>query len=174
MSSQKRERLLPYAAEQLFDLAANVERYPEYLRWWISARIRKREANVYYTDQVLGLGPVRVRFGSRTVLQPPTRIDVTSKGYPFQQFKLSWNFAALAEASCRVSLTAEFELRSFVLQGILDRALPVATADIIAAFETRAHSLYNQQAFARSVHLSHDRDRVHDRASVRRVGMSRD
>ncbi len=142
VSSQKRERLLPYTAEQLFDLAADVERYPEYLRWWIAARIRKREANVYYTDQVLGLGPVRVRFGSRTVLQPPTRIDVTSKDYPFQEFKLSWNFAALAGASCRVSLTAEFELRSFVLQGILDRALPVATSDIIAAFETRAHKYH--------------------------------
>ena len=87
VSSQKRERLLPYTAEQLFHLAADVERYPEYLRWWIAARIRKREANVYCTDQVLGLGPVRVRFGSRTVLQtvlqPPTRIDVTSKDYPF-------------------------------------------------------------------------------------------
>ncbi len=118
---------------------------------------------MYYTNQVLGLGPVRMRFGSRTVLQSPTRIDVTSKDYPFQEFKLSWNFAALAGASCRVS--AEFELRSFVLQGILDRALPVATADIIAAFETRAHSLYNQRAFARSVHLSH-RDRVHDGDSV--------
>ena len=144
MSSQKRERLLPYTAEQLFDLAADVERYPEYLRWWIAARIRNREANVYYTDQVLGLGPVRVRFGSRTVLQPPTRIDVTSKDYPFQQFKLSWNFAALARASCHVSLTAEFELRSFVLRRILDQALPVATADIIKAFETRAHSLYKR------------------------------
>src|SRR5208283_5253618 len=65
----------------------------------------KREANVYCTDQVLGLGPVRVRFGSRTVLQtvlqPPTRIDVTSKDYPFQQFKLSWNFAGRSELPCK-------------------------------------------------------------------------
>ena len=116
MSSQKRERLLPYTAEQLFDLAADVERYPEYLPWWIAARIRKREANVYYTHQVLGLGPIRVSFGSKTVLQPPTQIDVTSKESPFQQFQLSWNFAALAGTGCRVSLTAEFELRSLILQ----------------------------------------------------------
>jgi coenzyme Q-binding protein COQ10 len=144
VSSQKRERLLPYTAEQLFDLAADVERYPEYLPWWIAARIRKREANVYYTHQVLGLGPIRVSFGSKTVLQPPTRIDVTSKESPFQQFQLSWNFAALAGTGCRVSLTAEFELRSLILQRILDRVLPTATADIIAAFETRAHSLYER------------------------------
>ena len=143
-SSEKRERLLPYTAEQLFDLAADVERYPEYLRWWIAARIRKREANVYYTDQVLGLGPIRLNFGSRTVLQPPTRIDVTSNEFPFQLFKLSWNFAPLAGAGCRVSLAAEFEMRSFVFQRIVDRALPTATADVIAAFETRAHRLYKR------------------------------
>jgi len=144
MSTQKKERLLPYTCEQLFDLAADVERYPEYLRWWIAARIRKRETNAYYTDQVLGLGPIRVSFGSRTVLQPPTRIDVTSKDFPFQQFKLSWNFVTQPGTGCRVSLTAEFELRSFVLQGILYRALPSATADVIAAFEARARSLYER------------------------------
>ena len=144
MTNEKRARLLPYTAEQLFDLAADVERYPEYLRWWISVRIRKREANVYYTDQVLGLGPMRVSFGSRTVLQPPTRIEVTSNEFPFRQFKLSWNFEALAGTGCRVSLAAEFELRSFVLQRILDQALPTATADVIAAFETRAHCLYGR------------------------------
>ena len=144
MLNAKRERLLPYTAEQLFDLAADVERYPEYLRWWIAARIRKREANVFYTDQVLGLGPIRVTFGSRTVLQRPTRIDVTSNDAPFQQFKLSWNFAAQDGAGCRVSLAAEFELRSFVLQRILDQALPTASADVIAAFETRAHRLYGR------------------------------
>lgn len=144
MPTQKKELLLPYTCEQLFDLAADVERYPEYLRWWIAARIRKRETDAYCTDQVLGFGPIRVSFGSRTVLQRPTRIDVTSKDFPFRQFKLSWNFASLGGTGCRVSLTAEFELRSFVLQGILDRALPGATADIIAAFEARAHSLYEQ------------------------------
>lgn len=119
MSSQKRERLLPYTCEQLFDLAADVERYPEYLPWWMAARIRRREVNTYFTDQVIGLGPIRVSFGSRTVLQPPTRIDVTSRDFPFRQFKLSWNFVTVAETGCRVSLIAEFELRSFLLQEIL-------------------------------------------------------
>lgn len=143
MSSQKTERRLPYTAEQLFDLAADVECYPEYLPWWISARIRKREANAYYTDQVLGLGPIQVRFGSRTVLQRPTRIDVTSTEFPFRKLKLSWSFTTLGTC-CVVGFAAEFELRSFVLQGILDRALPTAVADIIAAFEARAHRLYGR------------------------------
>ena len=150
MSSQTRKRLLPYTCEQVFSLAADVERYPEYLPWWLAARIRRREANTYFTDQVLGLGPVRVSFGSRTVLQPPTRIDVTSKDFRFRQFKLSWNFVTMGETGCRLSLTAELELRSVLLQGILDRALPSAAAEAVAAFEARAHSLYRLTKIAPS------------------------
>jgi coenzyme Q-binding protein COQ10 len=144
MSIQRRERLLPYTCEQLFNLAADVELYPEYLPWWMAARIRRREANSYYTEQVLGLGPIRVSFGSRTVLQPPTRIDVTSEDFPFRQFKLSWDFVSVSGTGCRVILIAEFELRALPLQLIVNRALPGATAEVIAAFEARAHGLFQR------------------------------
>jgi Polyketide cyclase / dehydrase and lipid transport len=94
--SQKVERVLSFCGpEQLFDLAADVERYPEFQRWWIAARIRKWEGDSYYTDQVLGFGPIRVRFGSKTVLHRPERIDVTSDEPPFRRFALSWIFEPL-------------------------------------------------------------------------------
>ena len=142
MVSQKIERVLAhFEPEQLFDLAADVERYPEFLRWWAAARIRKREGDIYYTDQVLRLGPIRVRFGSKTVLHRPGRIDVTSDEPPFRRFSLSWLFEPQPCAGCRVSLVAELELRSGLLQQIMDRVLPVAIADIIAAFEARARGL---------------------------------
>ena len=139
MVSQKVERVLfSCEPEQLFDLAADVERYPEFLRWWVAARILRREGDIYYTDQVLGLGPLRVRFGSKTVLHRPERIDVTSDEPPFRRFSLSWLFEPQPCAGCRVSLVAELELRSGLLQRVMDRVLPVAIADIIAAFEARA------------------------------------
>ena len=142
MLTQSAERQLPYSREQLFDLAADVERYPEFLRWWITARVRKREGEVYYTDQVLGLGPIRVRFGSKTELRRPERIDVTSEESPFRQFKLSWIFESLPGVRCRVILVAELELHSYLLQQLVERVLPAAIADIVAAFEARAHRLY--------------------------------
>jgi hypothetical protein len=59
MLTRLTERLLPYSPEQLFDLAADVERYPRFLPWWIAARVKTREGNVYYTDQDLAFGPIR-------------------------------------------------------------------------------------------------------------------
>ena len=81
MLSLRVERWLPYCCEQLFDLAADVEHYPEFLRRAIAA-IPAASHSAYYNHQALGLGPLRIRFGSKTVLHRPERIDVTSDEPP--------------------------------------------------------------------------------------------
>jgi coenzyme Q-binding protein COQ10 len=146
MLTRLTERLLPYSPEQLFDLAADVENYPRFLPWWIAARVKTREGNVYYTDQDLAFGPIRVRFGSKTSLQRPERIDVTSDDPPFRHFKLSWTFEHLPDLDCcRVKLITEFELRSLLLRGVVERLLPDVMPEIITAFEARAARLYRKK-----------------------------
>jgi coenzyme Q-binding protein COQ10 len=130
----------------LFDLAADVERYPEFLRWWIWARVKRRGPKVYYTEQSLGLGLLRIKFNSKTVLRRPRRIDVTSNQAPFRRFALSWIFESVPGAGCRVSLLAGLELRSPALQRLVDRVLPLVIADIAAAFEARARGLLDHPA----------------------------
>jgi coenzyme Q-binding protein COQ10 len=142
MVIEKVGRVLPFSREQVFDLAADIERYPDFLRGWITARIRKRESNICYVDQVLGLGPVRVQFASKAVLCRPERIDVTSSDPPFRRFSLSWLIEERPPAGCRVSIVADLELRSRLLQQIADRVLAATVVDIIAAFEARARGLY--------------------------------
>ena len=78
-----------YKTEQPFDLAADVERKTKFLPWWVAARIRTRDRDVYYIDQVVGFGIVRASFSSKTVLRRPERIDVTSTDRPFRHFNLS-------------------------------------------------------------------------------------
>ena len=75
MPSHEAQCELAYKPEQLFDLVADVECYPEFLPWWVASRIRKREGNVYYSDQVVGFGVFRERFGSKKgyLLHQPSR-----------------------------------------------------------------------------------------------------
>jgi ribosome-associated toxin RatA of RatAB toxin-antitoxin module len=103
MKIDRISRLLPFSCEQVFDLAADVERYPEFLPGWISARILQRESNRLYVEQVLGIGPVRLRFDSRTVLYRPERIEVTSSQPPFRYYSLTWLFVPGPAASCSLS-----------------------------------------------------------------------
>jgi coenzyme Q-binding protein COQ10 len=135
-------RLLPFTREQAFDLAADIERYPDFLRGWITARILKRESNIFYVDQVLGIGLIQVQFSSKAVLHRPERIDVTSSDPPFRRFSLSWLVETRPHPGCRVSIVADVELRSRFLQQIVERVLPASVIDVMAAFEARARALY--------------------------------
>ena len=138
MLSRSVERVLPYGRELLFDVAADVERYPEFLASWTRARITRREAGVYWTDQTIGLGPLRARFGTKTVLRRPGRIDVTSDEPPFRSFHLSWAFEPLADGGTRVGLAAEMDLHSRLLERLVEPVFKGLIADTIAAFETQA------------------------------------
>ena len=135
-------RTLQCSCEQAFDIAADIERYPDFLTGWISARIRKRESNICYVDQVVGLGPIGLKFTSKAVLYRPERIEVTSAEAPFRHFGLSWQVTAVPPAGCRVSVAAEAELQLRMLQRIVNQLLPAAVDDVITAFEARARRLY--------------------------------
>ena len=135
-------KTLPFDCEQVFDLAADIECYPEYLTGWISARIQKREANLCYVEQVVGFGPARLQFASIAALHRPERIDVTSADASFRHFSLSWLIIPAHSSGCCVSIAIEIELRSRLLQQIVNQLLSSAVDDIIASFEARAHRIY--------------------------------
>jgi coenzyme Q-binding protein COQ10 len=143
MLIEKTGSVLPFTREQVFDLAADIERYPDFMPWWISASMQKREADTCYVTQVLGRGPMRVQFTSKAVLQRPERVDITSSDRAFRQFSLCVRVVPSAPVGCSLSISADLELSSLLLQRILQRVLETSIDDIIAAFEVRAHRLYD-------------------------------
>jgi coenzyme Q-binding protein COQ10 len=151
MLIKKAGRTLPFTGAQIFDLAADIERYPEFLPWWISASISRREHDTCFVDQVVGRGPVRVRFASRAVLTRPERIDITSSDLSFRRFTLCIRVVPDGSIGCSLSISADLELRSIILQQIMQRVLASSINDILAAFEARAHSRYDGPGVLRSV-----------------------
>ncbi len=133
-------RVLPFACEPVFDMAADIERYPEFLPWWIAARILRRDGNVCDVHQVLGLGPLRFEFDSRAVLARPRRIDVTSTDPLFRRYALSWSITP-QPAGCRVQVAADIEINAWLLQRAMVGLLPGAVDGIVQAFDARAHRL---------------------------------
>jgi coenzyme Q-binding protein COQ10 len=85
---------------------------------------------------------IRIEFESRTVLRRPERIDVTSNEPPFRKFKLSWLFDSRPGGRCRVTLMAELEFRSHLLERLVDKVVSAGMNDIIASFVARAQRLY--------------------------------
>lgn len=141
MKQYQVERLVPYEAERLFDLIADVESYPEFLTGWKAARIYQHEQDAYRTDQTLQFGPMRVQCKSRTLLYRPTRIEVESRDWPFRAFHLVWNLEPLQDEACRLSLNARVESGTMMLRLVVERMLPAMVDDIVSSFERRARQL---------------------------------
>ena len=138
------DRLLPYRAEQLFDIAADIERYPQFLRWWIASKVHEHRGDYCRVENTVVLGPMRLHFWSEAHLQRPQRIEVTSQDEPFRRFTLSWNFEPRS-SGCRVELCAQLELRSRLMQELIEPTLNRIASEVIGAFEARASELCCQK-----------------------------
>lgn len=143
MKVHSEQRILPYRAEQMFDLVADVARYPEFLPWCTGARIRERRDNLILADLMIGFKMVRERFTSRVhVDRPGLHIDVEYIDGPFKFLKNHWQFTDIDGGRCRVDFYLEFEFRSVMLQKLIGVLFHEAVRRMVSAFENRAKQLY--------------------------------
>ena len=145
MPTHAEKRTLPYRADQLFDLVADIERYPEFLPWCRAARIRKREGDVILADLVIGWKMIRERFTSRVALKKPNRIDVSYHEGPFKYLNNHWIFLPLPDGSCVIDFYVDFEFHSRMLQKVIGVLFNEAVRRMVHAFEERARALYGPQ-----------------------------
>jgi coenzyme Q-binding protein COQ10 len=129
---------LGYPQEQLYDLAADVESYPSFLRGWHSARAVSRDATSIVAEQALGIGPVTLSFRTVATLVRPTTIDITSSDRAFRRFALHWAFAPDGKGTTAVTIIADITLRSELLDRASSLALPALVAEVARAFKARA------------------------------------
>jgi coenzyme Q-binding protein COQ10 len=146
MPTHSETRTLPYSAAQMYDLVADVGRYPEFLPWTAAARVRSREDRgdheVMHADLVISFKVFRERFGSKVVLWPEQqRIDTEYLDGPFRHMESRWEFTDVADG-CEVSFFVDFEFRNRILQGAAGMFFYEAMQRIVRAFERRAQALY--------------------------------
>jgi coenzyme Q-binding protein COQ10 len=145
MPTHAEKRRLPYRPEQMFDLVAGVDRYPEFLPWCKAARITRREGDVLHADLVIAFKVFRERFSSKVTLHPKTLIDVEYINGPFRYLNNHWKFEPHPEG-CIVDFYVDFEFRSRILQNLIGLLFNEAVHRMVAAFENRARQLYEPVA----------------------------
>lgn len=146
MPTRSETRDVPFSAEQMFDLVADVARYPEFLPWCAAARIRSRRQEgareIMEADLVISFKVFRERFGSRVILdREELRIDTEYLDGPFRYLQSYWQFTP-REDGCTIHFHVDFEFRSKVLQAAIGLVFDEAMQRIVRAFESRAQALY--------------------------------
>jgi coenzyme Q-binding protein COQ10 len=155
MPTHEETRIVPYSADEMYGLIADIASYPEFLPWVAAARIRSREplpegdGEVVEADLVVSFKVYRERFGSRVTLRPEERrIDVAYLEGPFRYLNNHWRFVPRGERECEVDFFVDFEFRSAILQRLIGIVFHEAMLRIVRAFERRAEALYGTRAGA--------------------------
>ena len=147
MPRHSETRALPYSAEQMFDLVADIGRYAEFLPWVQAARIIRRDGSLVTAELVVGFKMVRERFTSRVTLDRPQRIHVDYVSGPLRYLKNDWTFRSTPEG-CEIDFTVDFEFRSFIFERLAGVFFGEAFRRMVSSFEARARSIYGAPAGA--------------------------
>ncbi|MCG6903609.1 MAG: type II toxin-antitoxin system RatA family toxin [Rhodobacter sp.] len=146
MPTHSETRTLPYSAQQMYDLVADVGTYPEFLPWCAAARVTGltpgEDCTVMEADLVISFKVFREKFASRVTLWPDTRrIDTEYIDGPFRHMRSTWAFRD-APGGCEVDFFVDFEFRNAILQKVIGLVFNEAMQRIVRAFESRAVALY--------------------------------
>jgi len=143
-----------YTVEQLFDLVADVESYPQFLPWILSSCILKREQDAVWVEMILGIGPFQQRFHSQALLNRPHAIEITSYDEPFEWYRQQWRFAVDSDGRTVVEYSCNYSLRSQILELMSPLVLDEAARSTLHAFEQRAQQVYGAQERPSGAHDS--------------------
>jgi len=146
MPGVRETRCLPYSAEQMFDLVADVARYPEFLPWVVATRVRSDDGEEMLADMLVGFKALREKFTSRVLKQRPGRLEVIYIDGPMRDLDNLWHFRPLPQGGCEVDFSVEFSFKNKMFEMLAGQYFDRAFRKLVAAFEARANELYGSSS----------------------------
>ena len=132
---------MPYSAEQMFDLVADVKAYQEFLPWVIAMRVRKDTPEETLADMIVGFKGLRETFTSRVRKDRPHSINVEYVEGPLKYLHNDWRFRPDGNG-CLVDFSVDFAFKNRMFEMLAGQVFTRALRKMIGAFEERARVLY--------------------------------
>ena len=150
MTSHSESRLVPFSADVMYGVVADVEHYPDFLPWVAALRVKSRaqeaDREIVIAEMAVGYRALRERYTSRVVLDPAARtISVTQTEGVFKYLKNDWRFTPEGEG-CRVDFSIEFEFKSRILGAVAGKEFANVLTRMSQAFEERAKTIKSNGA----------------------------
>lgn len=146
MTARRTQTIVPYSAEEMFDLVADIENYPEFIPYCRALRVLTSDASEgqgkMTAEMVVSYRAFREKFKSEVTLdRAHLKIEAAYLDGPFRKLHNLWRFRDVADGS-EVDFTIDFEFRSFILQGLAGAVFEKVFVRMADAFVKRAHQVY--------------------------------
>jgi len=133
---------VPYSAQKMFDLVADVESYKDFLPWCSnSRRVASGENEMCGWIEVSRLG-ITQDFSTCNELYPPSRMTLALNEGPFKSLQGEWQFLVLREDACKVTLVMEFEFSGKLINAAFGKVFHQVANSLVESFVKRAGEVY--------------------------------
>ena len=144
MHSVERSVLVPHSASQMFDLVADVEKYPEFMPWCGGASVSARDEKGMQASITISLAGIKQTFTTRNTHQYPTCIELELVDGPFSVLKGKWQFLALSEDACKVLFTLNYAFSNHALETLVGPIFNRIATSFIDSFTQRAQVCFGE------------------------------
>lgn len=138
----QRSALLPYPAQALYDLVNDVASYPQFLPWCSASEVLEEGAESMRASLTVSKATLSQRFMTRNKLVPGKSIEMQLEEGPFSQLQGVWEFKALGDKACKISLDMTFDYAGPLVKATLGPLFTQAANTMVDAFCQRAKQLY--------------------------------
>ncbi|MFK5978524.1 MAG: type II toxin-antitoxin system RatA family toxin [Rhizobiaceae bacterium] len=142
-----KKHIVNHQARQMYDLVADIEKYPEFLPLCSGLQIlsqrEKHGRTILTADMTVAYKLLRETFTSQVILnQEDLQIDVKYINGPFRYLDNRWNFTDVDEGKCEISFAIDYEFKSKMLGAVMGAMFEIAFGRFTTAFEERANKVY--------------------------------
>ena len=142
MPRHTEKRHLPYTPQQLFDLVADVDRYPAFLPWCVGSRVYQKTPHQFTADVLIGYKILREKYTCIVHLDAPQRVYVHYVSGPFSRLDNTWTFQDAGDGTCILHFDIDFMFKGLMLQTLATSLFHEVLRRMVQAFEQRAEALY--------------------------------
>jgi len=142
MPTISKSALVPYTAEQMFDLVDKVADYPDFLPWCGGAEELSRDNDEVKASVTISHSGINKAFTTCNRLQKNKMIEMELVNGPFKHLHGFWRFETLSDSACKVSLDLEYEFSSKLLGMAVGPVFNQIANSMVDSFCQRADKVY--------------------------------
>ena len=140
-----RSALLPYSAENMYNVVADIASYPEFLNWCKGTKIVSETPDEVVAELIIAYGVLDFSFSTRNIMAKDQSIQLSLVDGPFSDLQGEWTFTSLDKQACKVALEMDFVFENSLTHKVFSGVFQKVVSKQLEAFQKRAQSLFEDQ-----------------------------
>jgi coenzyme Q-binding protein COQ10 len=147
MPAHQEHVISKYSITQIFNMVAEIEKYPEFIPWCSKAKILEMRENFIVAELFISFKGFTHSYVSEVTIVPPVEsaaIKVKAIKGPFKYLTNDWHFRKTPNNGCEINFNIDFTFDNFILEKLFGLLFYKAIKKMMQSFKQRADELYGQ------------------------------